>query len=299
MERGINYTKEQKKRPRRLDTYEYKEHAKRQAEALKPVLKQKEKLKTENDSMLNYVYYNNRHFEEVEQENKFLNEELAKVKDFNKVNKEMREFLKSQGATRLDYANWEQVARELKERIKNKDLTISQLNEQREKRKKMFLEKIEELKKENKELKDKVYSKNYTIKINNKVVPATWQQVANSFKKQKEQKEEELQKEKKEKEELEEKLLKKEKIIKKLEEELNKIISKFNLEQNDNLLLTIKIISNALNSLKKEEPNNPEIMMENSKKLKEEADRIVNEIFDNNPFEEDEEYIAPTRRIKR
>ena len=36
MERGINYTAERKKRPKRLDTYEYKEHAKRLAKALKP-----------------------------------------------------------------------------------------------------------------------------------------------------------------------------------------------------------------------------------------------------------------------
>ena len=35
MERGINYTAERKKRPKRLDTYEYKEHARRKAEKVK------------------------------------------------------------------------------------------------------------------------------------------------------------------------------------------------------------------------------------------------------------------------
>ena len=35
MERGVNYTAERKKRPKRLDTYEYKEHARRKAEKVK------------------------------------------------------------------------------------------------------------------------------------------------------------------------------------------------------------------------------------------------------------------------
>ena len=51
MERGINYTKERKKRPKRLDTYEYKEYARRKARELKPVLQENKQLKKENEEL--------------------------------------------------------------------------------------------------------------------------------------------------------------------------------------------------------------------------------------------------------
>ena len=51
MQRGINYTKERKKRPKRLDTYEYKEYAKRKTKELKPVLQENKKLKEENKEL--------------------------------------------------------------------------------------------------------------------------------------------------------------------------------------------------------------------------------------------------------
>ncbi len=51
MPRGINYTKERKKRPKRLDTYEYKEYAKRKVRELKPVLQENKKLKQENEKL--------------------------------------------------------------------------------------------------------------------------------------------------------------------------------------------------------------------------------------------------------
>jgi chromosome segregation ATPase len=325
MERGINYTKEQKKRPKRLNTYEYKEHAKRQAEALKPVLKENKKIEDLVIEKNLEIFDKKAKINNLKTKNEELKKELAKVKDLKIENKKLRDLLKSLRATREDYAYLEQFIKDLKNEVKNKNLTLTNLKQQMEQLKQEFKEKlnkknkeieqlkqendalinnlydIEQLEKETKQLQKKVYSP-----YKNKQGKVAWQQVADFFNKKSEQKEEENLKLKKEKEELEEKLLKKEKIIKKLDEELNKIISKFNLEKNDNLLLTIKIISNALNSLKKEELNNPKIMMENTsaqknkpgKKLKEEADRIVNEIFDNNP-EEDEEYIAPTRMIKR
>lgn len=54
--------------------------------------------------------------------------ELAKVKDLQELNKELREQLKEQGATREDYAKLEALNKELKEQIKAKDLTIDELN---------------------------------------------------------------------------------------------------------------------------------------------------------------------------
>jgi hypothetical protein len=94
MQRGINYTKERKKRPKRLDTYEYKEHARRK-----------------------------------EKEVKELKKELAKVKDLKEENKRLRALLKELGAKREDYAELESFIKQLKEQIKNKELSLKELKE--------------------------------------------------------------------------------------------------------------------------------------------------------------------------
>ncbi len=104
MERGVNYTAERKKRPKRLDTYEYKEHARRQAE--------KEK------------------------------ELLAKVKDLKEENRRLREELKEAGAQREQYAQLEAFVKQLKEQIKSKDLTITQLKEKMQQKEKELLKQI-------------------------------------------------------------------------------------------------------------------------------------------------------------
>lgn len=90
MERGHDYAKERLPRPKRLDTYEWKAHKEGQSKAVKEAV-----LATEKD----------------------LKAEIARL----------REQLKEQGATRSDYAGLEQINRELKEQIKAKDLTISDL----------------------------------------------------------------------------------------------------------------------------------------------------------------------------
>lgn len=90
MERGRDYAKERSPRPKRLDTYEWKAHKESQSKAVKEAV-----LATEKD----------------------LKAEIARL----------REQLKEQGATRSDYAGLEQINRELKEQIKAKDLTISDL----------------------------------------------------------------------------------------------------------------------------------------------------------------------------
>lgn len=89
MQRGKNYTLLQAPRPKRLDTYEYKEMAKQRGEAVK---------------------------------------ELAKTKDLQEINKQLRAELKEAAATREDYAQLEQLNKDLKTRVKNKDLTIQELN---------------------------------------------------------------------------------------------------------------------------------------------------------------------------
>ena len=86
MERGTNYTKEQKPRPKRLDTYEYKE-AKEQESRTKRATKED------------------------------LSVQIAAL----------REALQAQGAERKQYAEIEALNRELKDRIKNKELTIEEL----------------------------------------------------------------------------------------------------------------------------------------------------------------------------
>ena len=90
MERGHDYAKERLPRPKRLGTYEWKAHKEGESKAVKEAV-----LATEKD----------------------LKAEIARL----------REQLKEQGATRSDYAGLEQINRELKEQIKAKDLTISDL----------------------------------------------------------------------------------------------------------------------------------------------------------------------------
>ena len=75
MQRGTNYTKERKKRPKRLDTYEYKEHAKR-------ATKQQEKLKVR--------------VKELEQRVKELEYQLKKQKknkNYETLKQELKELL--------------------------------------------------------------------------------------------------------------------------------------------------------------------------------------------------------------
>jgi hypothetical protein len=139
MKRGINYTKERKKRPKRLNTYEYKEHAKRKSKELK--------------------------------------EKLAKIKDLKEENKRLRELLKELGAERQDYAYLEQFIKNLKKLIKDKLLTEKQLKEKikelEEELKRIIKEKkkkIEELEEENKKLREKAKELNdlefYKKKVN-------------------------------------------------------------------------------------------------------------------------------------
>jgi chromosome segregation ATPase len=86
MERGQKNSKK-----RRLDTYEFKEHAKRK-----------------------------------EQEKK---EQLAKIKDLKEINKNLREKLQQNQAQRSDYQKLENLVKNLREDIQRKELTIEILKD--------------------------------------------------------------------------------------------------------------------------------------------------------------------------
>lgn len=58
-----------------------------------------------------------------------LKAELARVKDLQEINKQLRSELQEAGATRKDYALLEQLNRELREEIKIKSLTVKDLQE--------------------------------------------------------------------------------------------------------------------------------------------------------------------------
>lgn len=84
---------------KRLDTHEFKEQAKIINETKKDLVSEKE-----------------------------LNKELASSKDLQEINKQLREELKEMEALRADFAQLEALNKDLKEQVKNKTLTIEELN---------------------------------------------------------------------------------------------------------------------------------------------------------------------------
>ena len=78
-----------------------------------------------------------------------LTSELAKVKDLKELNKQLREQLKQAHARRSQYAQLEQFVKELKEKVKAKDLTIEQLKEQFAQKEQELLKQIKELQEQN------------------------------------------------------------------------------------------------------------------------------------------------------
>jgi serine phosphatase RsbU (regulator of sigma subunit) len=96
MKRGTNYAKERKPRPQRLDSYQYKKAKELESQA---------RARAEAQAQ-------------------------AKIKDLKEEVAKVRAALQSAGAVRSDYAELEQINRELKEKIKSKDLTIVELKAQ-------------------------------------------------------------------------------------------------------------------------------------------------------------------------
>lgn len=101
MERGKNYTELQEKRPKRLDTYEFKKAKEMEAEKVKDLLATKDQLK--------------------------------------EANNQLRTFMKDNGANRADYAELEAEKKVLEEKLKAKTLTEKELLEKFQELEKSFL----------------------------------------------------------------------------------------------------------------------------------------------------------------
>jgi hypothetical protein len=100
MERGKNYTLLQEKRPKRLDTYEFKKAKEMEATKVKDLLATKDQLK--------------------------------------EANNQLRAYMKENGANRQDYAELEREKKELEEKLKAKLLTEKELLEKFQKLEETF-----------------------------------------------------------------------------------------------------------------------------------------------------------------
>ncbi|MSN96333.1 hypothetical protein F1B92_03865 [Campylobacter sp. FMV-PI01] len=97
MERDKDYASFKERAPQHLNRQEY---AKNKAIAERKVLKEQYQI----------------------QEHRFLKAELAKLKDINEINKELREQLKQNGANRADYAKLEQEVNYYRQKIRDREL---------------------------------------------------------------------------------------------------------------------------------------------------------------------------------
>ena len=113
MQRGTNYTRERKPRPKRLNTYEYKAQAKRLQE-------QRLRLSPYPNIITNIKSWITPEPESHQAKQKELKLEISKL----------RAELKVWGAKRADYAKLEALNKKLNDKIKNKDLTILQLQKE-------------------------------------------------------------------------------------------------------------------------------------------------------------------------
>lgn len=97
MERGKDYAMLNERPPQHLNRQEYAKH---KAIAERKALKEQYQI----------------------QEHRFLKAELAKLKDVNEINKELREQLKQNGANRADYAKLEQEVNYYRQKIRDREL---------------------------------------------------------------------------------------------------------------------------------------------------------------------------------
>jgi len=125
MKRGINYTRAKEKRPKRLDTYEYKHHAERMAVTHTEFKNQKRALIKEANKRIRAAADHPVSKGMVE---KLI--ESVTGKQLKKEISELRAKLKEQRASRAEYAKLEQLNRDLKAQIKAKTLTNESMQEQ-------------------------------------------------------------------------------------------------------------------------------------------------------------------------
>lgn len=134
MKRGRNYVQEKAKRPKRLDTYEFKK-----AKEMEAAAKESKLLKTTYDQL------------------------QATKKDLAAAQAEVREKMKELGATREDYAKLEQLNKDLKEQVKENALTIEEMQSKFNSLKYSLEEKFNELHKEKEHFKSVVELKEVEI----------------------------------------------------------------------------------------------------------------------------------------
>jgi len=225
MQRGINYTKEKKKRPKRLGTYEYKEYAKRKSLELKPILKENKRLKKEN--------------EELKLSKKELEKQISELRkkmiEFNK-NREEKEF------TQEDYKYLSLLKRDLKTN------SLKEVYEKLAKFSHQVTDRIKKLEKENKQLEEKLLQsdnrmqeleeKNKELEIKNRLL------------------EEKIK-------ELEEKVKEQEKLLKELEERNANLLYNLHKKVHNNLhkLKQTPLYNKFINEIDKQAPKNDEDYM--------------------------------------
>jgi len=168
---------------------------------------------------------------------------LAKIKDLKELNKQIREEFKKLGAKREDYAKLEQLVKDLIIKIKNKELSLQEMQEE-------FNKQLDKLKK-------LAYSKKYTYSDTKKPVPN--EKVVEYL-------EERLNKKDKQIEELKNKLLQTENRVQELKEENKKLKEEIELLKQQ-LMQNYKAEITCI-TCKKVKPFNPIVLMQlKSKKL--------------------------------
>jgi len=139
MERGINYAKEKKKRPKRLGTHEYKAHMRKisvERKTQKQLIEyaemktaEVEKAEKKEQGFMRYVGSQKAEFQEkitkLETEK---NNEIATKTELKTEIKMLREMLRENGAKRPEHAQLEQAHRTLISEIEEKNLTISDMH---------------------------------------------------------------------------------------------------------------------------------------------------------------------------
>jgi len=160
MQRGVNYTKEKKKRPKRLDTYEYKEHARRQhvtVSALKQQLSELRRQLIERNRQHQEAIYTQEDYKRINELKKQLN-----AKNVDEIAEKIEELKQDLRQKELENEELREI---VDEEIYNDTFLIEKKSpeievlEELEKMKQVIFE----LKKENKQLKEEIKSLTNTL----------------------------------------------------------------------------------------------------------------------------------------
>ena len=159
--KDYGFQKERSKPVKRLGTYEFKYHKEEETRRLKQerISKKYKKQNGENATKDEVIKFLERENKVLKAENEDLKKELAKQKDLKEEISKLREELKGKGAVREDYASLEQLNKDLKAQIKEKDLTLDELENSLEKWQRMYyakFDKVQDLQKENQKLQQNI-----------------------------------------------------------------------------------------------------------------------------------------------